>query len=224
VPDVTGRTVVLSLSGYFPTAPDREWLRLFVQGLEEERTKYYDSYWLEQQRARAGTIAALDSAWQLTYRPKLQRFLNNTRQATGDFLLSLPLDGEGRTSPVGRAFTVTAVASAANASERLDPIYTFVHEVVGTVANQAIEDNTTPAEKRAGTPSRYASNALVRAGAMLLQRVAPELLDGYARYYLRSAKATIGADPVAQLGTVFVLPDVLRDSIGRQLDTVLGGI
>jgi len=34
---------------------------------------------------------------------------------------------------------------------------------------------------------------------MLLQRVAPELLAGYARYYLQSARRNVGADPVASL-------------------------
>ena len=46
--------------------------------------------------ARVG-LAAADSLWQGTYRQKLQRFLNNTQQETGDFILALTLGGEGRT-------------------------------------------------------------------------------------------------------------------------------
>jgi len=64
----------------------------------------------------------------------------------------------------------------------------------------------------------------VRAGALLLERVAPDLVDGYARYYLRSANASFTGDPKAALATTFPLPDRLRDAITRQLDVVLGGI
>ena len=81
------------------------------------------------------------------------------------------------------------------------------------------------AEKRNGTGDRYASNALVRGGALMLQRAAPELADGYARYYLRSARVpfTTG-DPMAALAAAFPLPDALRDAIQRQIEIVMGGI
>jgi hypothetical protein len=222
--DPNALRVTATLAGYFPTAQDRDWLRLFSQALEDERTKYFGSWWAEQQRQRAATVGALDTLWQTVQRPKLQRYLNNTRQATGDFLLSVPLDGEGRTISLGTARHIIAVTFPESPANAVDAIYVFAHEVVGTVVNAAIEDNTTPAEKRAGTSNRYSSNALVRGGAMLLEKLAPDLVAGYVRYYLTSANATPGSDPMAQLATTFPLPDVLRDSIRRQIDTVLGGI
>jgi hypothetical protein len=54
---------------------------------------------------------------------------------------------------------------------------------------------------------------------MLLQKVAPELVDGYQKYYLRSANR-----PGSAFTTVFALPDAMRDAISRQIDIVLGGI
>ena len=60
---------------------------------------------------------------------------------------------------------------------------------------------------------RYTSAAAVRGGALLLQRVAPELLPGYARYYLTAARRTIGSDPVASLAIAFPLPAAIRDAI-----------
>jgi hypothetical protein len=60
---------------------------------------------------------------------------------------------------------------------------------------------------------------------MLLQRAAPELADGYASYYLRSARvAFTSGDALAALATAFPLPDAIRDAIQRQIDVVLGGI
>jgi len=60
---------------------------------------------------------------------------------------------------------------------------------------------------------------------MLLQRVAPELADGYARYYLRAARVQFtSGDAMAALATAFPLPDSIRDGIQRQIDVVLGGI
>ena len=64
----------------------------------------------------------------------------------------------------------------------------------------------------------------MRAGALLLQKIAPELVNGYARYYLQSANRPAGANPVTTLATVFSLPDGIRDAIARQLEVVLGGI
>jgi hypothetical protein len=223
--EVDSRQVIATLAGYFPQPADREWLRLYVQSLDDESTKYFHSYWMNAQRDRAATIAHLDSVWQLTYRPKLQRFLNATQQATGDLVLALPLDGEGRTAAVGTALSVAAVGFPEKVSDAEEAIYVLAHEVVGGVTNAAIADNTSPAEKRAGTTDRYSSASLVRGGLMLLQKVAPELAQGYARYYLRSANEPLGTgDPVAALETAFPLPDSLRDAIRRQIDVTLGGI
>jgi hypothetical protein len=90
--------------------------------------------------------------------------------------------------------------------------------------NTVITDNTTPAQKREGLDQRYASDGLVIGGALLLQRIAPELVDGYARYYLRIANVAPGSDPQAALRNAFPLPENFRAAFVRQLDVVLGGI
>ena len=106
-----------------------------------------------------------------------------------------------------------------------EALFTFAHEVVSSVTSIAIEDNTSPAEKRSGAGDRYASPALVRGGALLLQKVAPELTDGYMRYYLRAARVAMPTGDVSQaFASAFPLPDTIRDAIQRQIDVVLGGI
>jgi hypothetical protein len=58
----------------------------------------------------------------------------------------------------------------------------------------------------------------------LLAKIAPDLVDGYARYYLRSAGRTPTGDPRAALATEFQLPETIMGAITRQIDIVLGGI
>lgn len=217
--------IVRLFSGYFPTQPDREWLRLFLQALDDERTRFYAAYWREQQRAREGVIAAIDSLWSRTYRPRLARFATQTGADGGTIILSLPLDGEGRTLDVTSRNRLVAIGLPDHAADAREAIYVFAHEIVASVTATAIEDNTTPAERRAGTADRWASPALVRGGALLLQRVAPELVDGYARYYLAAANVPFpGGDATAALAAAFPVPDAIRDAIRRQIDVVLGGI
>lgn len=223
--DLRSQQIIRLFAGYFPTQPDREWLRLFVQAVEDERVKFYRSYWQEQQRQHAAVRTTVDSLWVNRYRQRLARFLNNSGADRGSILLSLPLDGEGRTLDAGQRTRLVAVGFPATSADAHEAIYVVAHEVVSSVTSIAIDDNTSPAEKRSGADSRYASAALVRGGAMLLQRAAPELADGYARYYLRAARvpSSTGAATTA-LAAAFPLPDVIRDAIQRQIDVVLGGI
>jgi len=212
------------LAGYFPVAADREWARLFVQSLSDENTRFYRGYWDQQQRERAAVFTAVNTLWQGTYRARFQPFLNNTSQAAGEIFLSLPLDGEGRTLSAGKRQNATAVSFPLRSSDAQEMIYAFAHEVVGSLVSTAVRDNITPTDQRMGVGDRYIAAGTVRAGLLLLQKIAPELVNGYARYYLQSANRPAGANPVTTLATVFSLPDGIRDAIARQLEVVLGGI
>ena len=103
-------------------------------------------------------------------------------------------------------------------------LYVFAHEIAGAVASAAIEDNTTPADRRSGTTSRYEQSAAVRAGALLLEKTIPGVVPGYMRYYLQQAGRTPPTDPRAMFIQVYALPDAVRDAITRQLEVILGGI
>ena len=223
--DLRSQQIIQLFAGYFPTQPDREWLRLFIQAVDDERVKFFSSYWREQQQRRVGVRASVDSMWRNGYRQKFARFLNNSGADRGTILLSLPIDGEGRTLDVGQRTRLVTVNYPTNPADAREALFTFVHEVVSSVTSIAIDDNTSPAEKRSGAGDRYASAALVRGGALLMERIAPELADGYARYYLRSARvAFTSGDAMAALATAFPLPDTIRDAIKRQIEVVLGGI
>lgn len=212
------------LAAYFPTSADRDWVRLFVQSLNDESSKFYHSYWLQQQRERSNVLDLVDTLWQRTYRPRMQAFLNNTQQAQGTMLLSLPLDGEGRSQTNGKQSNIITVAFPERPNDAVEAIYVFAHEAVGGLASTAVTDNITPEQRRTGVGDRYQSSAAVRGGALLLQRVAPEILDGYMRYYLASVNRPAGANLQSTFTSTFSIPDTIRDALSRQLDVVLGGI
>jgi hypothetical protein len=219
------RAIVTTLARAFPSKADRDWLRLFLTSVRDENDKFYRTYWQQQQRELGPVLADIDSLWENTYLPKLQPYLNNSRLEAGDFLLSLPLDGEGRTIIGGQRTSTIATPFPTTREAAIEAIFVFAHEAISQVANIAVTDNTTPNEQRSGVSDRYTASALVRGGALLLERLAPELTDGYARYYLRAAKAdTTGGDLASALRQTFPLPDHILNAMERQLDLVLGGI
>lgn len=210
---------------YFPGADDREWLRLFVQGLDDERSRFFRGWWLQEQQRRADVRATIDRLWTQPYGGAFSRFMRNSMQREGVVLLSLVLGGEGRTLAVGgrdNFVTVTFPAATADAAQAL---YVVAHEVVGTVANAAVRDNASAADERSGDAARWQTLAAVRGGAMLLQRAAPDLLAGYQRYYLSLARATAPAgDASAAFAATFPLPDRIVTALDRQIEMVLAGI
>ena len=211
------------LGSYYPTGPDRDWLRLFWRSLQEESERFYHDYWIREQANRALVMRAVDAAWQ-QHRPALRTYMNNSQQGGGAIFLSLPLNGEGRTMSAARNDIQMAVTFPAREGDALDAIYVIVHELMFAAAGTAVTDNITPVQAREGEGDRYTSAAAVRGGLMLLQKSIPSLADGYARYYLRAANRSPGTNPQTTLATVFPLPEPIRTALQRQLDVVLGGI
>ncbi len=213
------------LAANFRTDADRKWLRLFVQSLDDESKKFYHDYWMGEQQTRGAALAQVVQQWTNTYYPKLSRFLNNTQQASGEIILSLPLGGEGRTVNNGKQSNTVAVEFPKTAADAPNALFAFVHEAVATIVDGVIRDNTTPAEQRSGVTSGYVGNGAVRGGALLLQHIAPELVPAYMRYYLATAGlAGIAGDPATTFANTFPLPQSVLDGISRQIDVVLGGI
>ena len=168
------------LASSFGSPADRDWLRIFTESLEDERRQFYQQYWTSEHAGRLGYVRRVDSLWQSVYRPRLQGYLNNTRQENGEMILALTIGGEGRTVNFGAR--QNAVATTLPDSDPLEALYVFVHEIVGSVVSTAVNDNTTPNDQRSGLSGRYVTTGQVRGGAMLLRRAAPELVAGYTRY------------------------------------------
>lgn len=217
--------MIATVGQYFPAPADRAWLQLFMQSLEDERTKFYQQHWIETQRQRAPVLAAVDSVWQLRARPKLQGFLNNNQLANGELLLSLPLGGEGRTQLGGKRVNAIAVTFPETREAAAEAVYAFVHEAALPLASTAVNDNVTPAERRNGVAERHASSAVVLGGLAILQKSVPELAEGYARFYLAaSGRPAPSSGAVATLEREFPLPAQIREGMMRQIAIALGGI
>lgn len=227
-PDRETQARVALLASMFPAAADREWLRLFLAGVIDEQERFFGAEHARAIRTRAPVITAVDSLWQQVYRPKFERFLNNTAQRQGDLLLSLPIGGEGRAATGPTRRTMVTVPFPERPEDAREVLYVFAHETTGSLVGTVVSDNTTPAEQRAGTADRYVALGQVHAGAMLLATVAPELLDGYRRYYLTQAGVRADAADTASLSRAFdrtfALPPVIREAVQRQVDIVLSGI
>ena len=211
------------LAHLFPAAADREFARTLTSALQNEKDVFFHTWWVDEMRRRERTLAAVDSAWRVL-RPRMQRFLDHSEQPNGELILALALEGEGRSAFDPREAGQVAVGFPDSPEQAMDALYAFAHEVVGPLAGPAIEDNTTPAEKRSGAATVIGSYALVRGGALLLARLSPELATGYAKFYLRVAGVAFDGDPMAALARVFPIPAPMLDSIGRQISISLGGI
>jgi hypothetical protein len=213
------------LAATFSSPADRNWLRLFVQSLQDENTRFFHAYWTSEQQTRGAAFAQFNQQWTGQYYPKLSRFLNNTQQSAGDLVLSIPLGGEGRTINDGKQSNVIAVEFPKTPEAASEALYTFVHEAVGRLVDEAITDNTTPAEQRSGATVGYSGNGAVQAGAILLQRVAPDLVPGYMRFYLQTlGKPVPTGDAAAAFSAAFPIPQAILTAVTKQIDVVLGGI
>jgi hypothetical protein len=225
VNDQTTQQLFVWLRNYFPTVADREWLRVFVMSLQEEQSKFYQSYWNATYSDRAATRTRVNDLWIGTYRVKFERFLRNQRLVDGTFIISMPLGGEGRTVTDPGLGNGIAVPFPATADSAINSIYVFAHEAVASLTQHALVDNVTPMDQRNGVVDKLLPIATVRAGAMLLQKIAPELVAGYEKYYLQHIGLTAPAgDPNATFVNAFTIPDAPRDGIQRSIDLILAGI
>ena len=221
--DATGRGMA-AIASVFRTREERDFAKKFVAGVRSEREKFHHQWWLDESRRRAASLAAVDSAWQRVVRPKLQGFLNHLQQPDGEIILSMVLEGEGRTAGSGKSDNTITCGWPQAPEQAMDAIDCVLHELVGPIVAVAVDDNVTPAEKRNGTADRLQSLALVRGGALLAARLGADVAAGYEAFYLRAAGRDAGTDPAAAFAAAFPIPEPMRASIERQIAVAFGGI
>lgn len=218
------RRMYATLGTYFPASEDRQWLRIFMQSLEDERTRFFAAWWRQQQKLRSAVRSAIDSQWDGGTGMAIGRFLTASNQRRGTIVLSTALGGEGRTLNVGRGDNFMAVTFPVQGEDPREALFVAAHEAVGSVSNQVVRDNSSAADERSGESARWSSLAAVRGGALMLERVAPELADGYRRYYLRLARQPLSGDVAQRFATTFAIPDNIHVALERQIALILGGI
>ena len=207
----------------FPTTTDREWLRLFVAGVQDEQSRFFGVEHTRLVRTRSATITAVDSLWQKVYRDRFERFMTNTGQRSGDVILSTPLGGDGRTARGPERQSVLAVPFPGRVNDANEVILVLAHEITRTLTLAVVAGVPMGAERRIATAGRVVLLPQVRAGAMLLERVAPELLEPYMRFYLRQAgtalsQSAMGVPAAEEFERVFRIPASLHDGLRQQVD------
>jgi len=227
--DQASAALISFFRAQFPTVADRQWLRRFYDGLVDERASFYQAFWTNTQRERNNVLVAVTALWEQQYRDRFARFLASTQQRSGEMILSLPLGPEGRAAGGREGQSLVAVPFPGRVVDAREAVIVFAHEVVGSTAGSAVNDNTTPAEKRSGASDRFVAFAQVRGGAILLENIAPELVGPYVRYYLAQGGHRIGAldtnaQRTAALAAAYPLPKAVLDGMTRQIEIALGGI
>lgn len=217
------------LAAQFPSVADRAWLRRFTEALVDEQRAFYGRWWTATQQERSLVQDAILAAWETTYRARFQRFLNATGQRSGELVLSLPLGAEGRLAGGREGQTVVAVPLPGRQEDAREALLVFAHEVVGATVATAVADHTTPAEKRDGLANRLIGLAQARAGAQLLEAIAPELVAPYVRYYLAQGGHRVpasGTDAalLEALARAYPVPTPITDATRRQIEIALAGI
>jgi hypothetical protein len=217
------------LAAQFRSAGERTWLRRFFDGLTDERNAFYQEFWTTTQAARRDVLTAVTQLWEQQYRNQFQRFLTNTQQRNGTLLVSLPLGPEGRAATDREGAAVIAVPMPGRVEDAREAILVFAHEAVGSTAGSSVNDHTTPAQQRSGEAGKLVALAQVRAGAMLLEAIAPELVNAYARYYLAQGGHAVAAratdkERLAALAAAYPVPVEVVDGMRRQIEIALGGI
>jgi hypothetical protein len=212
------------VAAYFSDARSRDWLRLFVRGLDDEYTKYLRAQWATEQAARAATIGAAQRVWVDSLHPALRTFLGNSQLGGGTIVPSFVLGGEGRTVTPSRSTNVVTTGLPASDTAAWHIAYVFVHEAASTVAAAAVRDHTTPAQQRSGEAEAFTANALVRGGALLLEKAMPSKVNDYMRFYLATAGKPVTGDIRAAFAAAFELPAPMLAGIKAQIDIVWGGI
>jgi hypothetical protein len=222
--DRLAQEIIATFAQTFSTAADRDWLRLFALSLNDENERFYRSWWTQRQTELAPVKERVQAMWTQTYHSRFQPFLNNTQQQAGEWILSLPINGEGRTFTFEKRSNMIVGTMPESREAAPEALYVFAHEAVYGMASTAVVDNTTPNDRRSGVTDAFVSAAAVRAGYLLLERISPDLAPGYARYYLRETTASASSDLGAALMSAFPLPEAIREAINRQLAVILGGI
>ena len=209
----------------FPTAADREWLAVFIVGVQDEQVRFFNAEHTRLVRMRNATITAIDSLWQRTYRARFDRFLASTGQANGDVLLSIPIGGEGRAGIGRERQRMIAVPFPSRVEDARDVIFVLAHELTAGLVSRVLLGTSAASLQRSFAVTRAISTAQVRAGAMLLERVAPELVEAYMQFYLtQSGVAVLPPALNATFVRTFDIPVAARDGVRQQIDVAVGGI
>ena len=207
--DAQTQAVIAFLSQRFGTSSQRAAVVEFVNALEQERASFFAAWWRDNAPTRLGE--EVQEVWR-GYQPRLTPFLRYTDAEGGHVALTPALRGEGRVESAP-GVAVAAIGGRSGDDPRAI-VGRVVHELAYSIAAEAVQDAVAPARIREIGEDVLVARAAVRAGALVLERLAPDLLPAYTEDYIRAA----GGDParrtlVQQFDLPAELVTPLRDAV-----------
>ncbi|HEX6938993.1 MAG TPA: hypothetical protein VF158_06235 [Longimicrobiales bacterium] len=215
--------VVAFLSSLFPRARQRDAVVAFADALRRERETFYAAYWQERLPTLRARSADVQREWD-ALAPALRDYLDYAQLENGELFLVPALGAEGRLVRRGLPFP-RAAEMVPPAARPADAVLAFVHEMTYPIAQDAVRDYVAPARLRELGEERLVSRAAVRAGAMLLDGVAPDRTAAYQRLYLRAVgREAEDGTLEAEFREAFPLPAELERGLRQVIDRALAGI
>lgn len=156
-----------------------------VDAIEEEWESFFERYRTEQVVSQRDRLESLQETWTRELEPSLAPYLRDVRMDAGLMLLSSPVGTEGRVlvgDPLNRSDNVLVVRLT-DGSVPLAELYMAVRELCYPLVHRTLEAWGPPPGAR-GDAERVSQIAAVRAGALLLERFAPEHVPGYWRTFV----------------------------------------
>lgn len=213
------------LSQQIPTQEGRRTVADWLEVLGEEDRAFFATHRRARGAELAGVPAAVQAQWD-RLAARLQPALDYLLLNQGEVILSLPIGSEGRTLQVGPRRHRVAIGMP-DPTRPADAVWSLLHEQMYALVSGVIEDQLAPAQRREQDEQLLSRRAAVRAGALLLDRLAPEAAADYRAAYLRWAGVTVPAAR-AERDRAFVqaypVPEPLPRALAERIDAILEGI
>lgn len=181
------------------TSPEqREVLGDFVGALQEEWEAFFNVHWADASRQNLETLSAVQNGWDSVLGPKLASYLSTEVLERGLIIAAPPLGPEGRIfegDPANPNDNIVAVRLRAGHTDLT--LFSAVREMCYPVVRRALESSGVEGRDRVAA-ERQSSRTAVRCGAMLLERLAPELVQRYQAAFPTLAPSGAGAEELKQ--------------------------
>jgi hypothetical protein len=213
---------VAFLSQQFPTEAERRVMAEWMEALTAEGRTFYTAYREREGARNAALIAAAQTEWD-ALAPRLRPVLDYLLLNRGELIVSQPLGPEGRTLELGNRFNRVAVLLP-EAGRPGDVVWAAIHELMYPYVSGVMTDQLAPAQLRDADRPDLTRRAAIRAGAMVLELVAPDALQPYREAHLRWAGAAVPAGAVqreAALERAYPLPEPLPDALRRGIESMM---
>ncbi len=203
-------------------ADQRQALANYALVLEQEWGAFYEDFWNELASSRQDLYQELQLRWDHELAPRLQAYLHAARLDRGAIVVSPVIGAEGRIfegDPRQRDDNLIVVGFPLG-SDDLDAVLANIVRELSFPLLRRVPNSTTTAGRDPAEAAAESSLAAVRAGALLLQRYAPDQVEAYQRSFVRARELEpeSGAALVSQFERTFAIPGDLSRALTAEVN------